>query len=160
MPARGADASITVMAEELGDLIDLLQAQEEAGLTRDEVLASMFASWSLRLRATNISGVHLVGVTRAINQGPWAPDQRAELARLAMPKAQATPAAATKRRTSQACTHFHNFVTEFEWGRARSLKSKAAVPNLLSVRAWMIGLILPSEPTIHQMVASLAYTME
>ena len=70
MPARGADASITVMTEELGGLIDLLQAQEEAGLTRDEVLASMFASWSLRLRATNNSGVHLVGVTRAISQCP------------------------------------------------------------------------------------------
>ena len=148
------------MAEKLGGLIDMLQAQEEAGLTRDEVLASMCASWSLRLRATNISGVHLVSVTRAISQGPWAPDQRAELARLAMSKAQATPAAATKRRTSQTCTHFHNFVTEFEWGRARSLKSKAAVLNLLSVRAWMVGLILPSEPTIHHMVAILAYIME
>ena len=95
MRARAADAIITKLTEELGGLIDLLQAREEAGLTRDEVLASMFASWSLRLCATNTSGVHLVGVTRAINKGPWTPDQRAELARLAMPKAQATPAAAT-----------------------------------------------------------------
>ena len=70
-------ASPQELATDLTDVSELLSAQVDAGLDRDEVLHSLYNSWAHRLSsATRIAPNGKTLVTQAIQSGPWNPDQK------------------------------------------------------------------------------------
>ena len=129
---------------------ELLSAQTDAGLAKADVLESLFQSWSLRLESVSVPTSEMAALTRAVTGGPWTQEQKRKLASSIMGTA---PAHVTKvaRRSGQTCENFVNFLTTCDWGKLSAHKSKSQVLDVLASRAWSIGLVCPSERTLHKM---------
>ena len=150
--------SVREVVDELALVGDVVLAQKEAGLEEDEVIESLFQSWRGRFETMVIDPQDVAAITRAVSAGPWKNDQRKALASTIMQQ-QRVVAQKKSRTPNQTCLHFHNMMTESDWAKARQMQSKAGVMNLLSMRAWMINLENPSEPTLVKMVAIVAFIL-
>lgn len=150
--------NVSAMAKELGGLERLVAAQVKAGLDKGEVMSSLCSSWSRRLEAlVGLDASSQEALTLAVSKGPWTVDQRRQLAKAIMVE-ELDAGHKPKRRPNQTCLHFENFITEAEWRALRKQEStQASKLALLAVRAWLIGLELPSEPTLYRMTAVLAW---
>ena len=84
-------ASPAELVVDLGDVVELLDAQVDAGLPRDDVLQSLFNSWTTRLSgAAKLAPKGKAQVTKAIKDGPWDEHQKRDLARIVLGGGQAT----------------------------------------------------------------------
>ena len=149
---------VSALSRELQCVASLVDAQVQAGLDRDEVLESLCSSWAGRLAAlVGQDNTSLCTLTRAVSEGPWSVEQRKRLAK-ALTSGGEPGGQGSKRRPSQTCTHFENYLTENEWKALRTPgTTHSSRVALLALRAWLIGLELPSEPTLFRMVAVLAF---
>ena len=77
---------VEALVAELSDITQLLDSQVKAGLSRDDVLESMYRSWIARLGlvACKYSAKQKAQLTEAINAGPWLEVQVKELARVVL----------------------------------------------------------------------------
>ena len=99
------------IATDLADVSELLSAQVGAGLNRDDVLLSLFNSWSQRL--AGVARMQAKGktlVTTAIQNGPWTPEQKKELASIVLGSGENMSAKAIQRRATQKMHNPENFV--------------------------------------------------
>ena len=106
MSKKVMSQSVGNTVAELRDVSELVQSQVEAGMPREEVMESIFASWQHRLAA--LSGIppgEKAQVTSALSSGPWSEGQRQELARaILVGSADDVHRKAKKRRTKSAAS--------------------------------------------------------
>ncbi len=150
------------IASELADIPALLDAQAAAGLDRDEVIESLFRSWTSRF--TNLGRLNDKGktvITQALNGGPWSASQVKDLASILLhgKSSAATSGKAAHRRPNQKCMHFENFIPMSVIIKLRDpLKySQPSRASMLAAAARSIGIELADLPTLFRMTAILAY---
>ena len=73
------------LMSELSESNNLITAQINTGLDREEVVESLFQSWSSRLASVGrLTGQQKTEVTTTLSAGPWSNDQKKELARVVL----------------------------------------------------------------------------
>ena len=149
------------MASELADIPALLDAQTAAGLDRDEVIESLFRSWTARFSNRRLSDKGKTIITQALNDGPWSPNQVKDLASILLhgKSSAAKSGSAANRRPNQKCMHFENFIPMTVIIKLRDpLKySQPSRASMLAATARSIGIELADLPTLFRMTAILAY---
>ena len=113
------------LKEELTSATELLHAQVEAGLARNDVLEALFNSTIARLsNVGDLSPSQLTELTQLVNKGPWTPAQKKKLASHVGNKlVQDTVTGEDNKRAVrklQSCPYFENFITEATWRFIRS----------------------------------------
>jgi hypothetical protein len=150
-------ASPQEIAVDLADVGELLAAQVDAGLDRDEVLQSLYTSWAQRLSvAARLSPKGKTIVTNALQQGPWSAEHKKDLASIVLGGGATTKAAV--RRPTQKVMEFQNFITITTMLKLRDLKlSRASRMSLLAAEARNIGVENADEKTLYRLTQILAY---
>ena len=136
-----------------------------AGLSRSDVVDSLYNSWTARLSLlAKIPASKAADLTKAFSgdDQPWTPDQRASLAQAIFDKQTGTKkgavlAMAHPRNPMQTCIHFENFITEDEWAKLRTHTLESSSMALLATRASQINLREASEPTLFRIVAIFCF---
>ena len=154
------------MAKDLACAGNLMRAQIKAGVSKETVAMALLKSWTKRLEAlpTGLDDEWVEKLTLGVSEGPFDPAGQALLAELLMKKAgDGTGQAKTKnRRGMQHCRHFENMLTQDEWRKIRTVGIiPASVVQIISLRAWLIGLECPAElSTLKRMVSILSYALD
>ena len=151
-------ASPQELATDLADVSELLSAQVDAGLDRDEVLHSLYNSWAHRLSsATRIAPKGKTLVTQAIQSGPWNPNQKKDLASILLSSPD-TGSTAAGRRAMQKLGFPENFIKLDTMVKLRDSKfSRASRMSLLAAEVRAIGIENADEKSLFQLVKLLAY---
>ena len=99
------------LVQDLAGISNLMEAQEKAGLHKDEVLQSLFRTWSARLmnQPLKLSVLERQQLTAAITACPWSAEQRKSLAELVLTSG-SKKHAASNIKTTQKCFNFENFI--------------------------------------------------
>lgn len=149
--------SPTELVADLADVVELVDAQVDAGLNRDEVMQSLFNSWSQRLTcASKLSPKGKALVTNAISKGPWSESQRADLASILLGgDKQSTKAVA--RRSTQKMQNPENFIKMTTFIKLKSKISRSSRMSMLAADMRAVGLQNPDQPTLYKLVAIVAY---
>jgi hypothetical protein len=150
------------IASELADIPALLDAQAAAGLDREEVIESLFRSWTSRFsNLGRLSDKGKTVITQALNGGPWSANQVKDLASILLhgKSSAATSGKAAHRRPNQKCWHFENFIPMSVIIKLRDpLKySQPSRASMLAAAARSIGIELADLPTLFRMTAILAH---
>ena len=148
------------LASELGDVSDLLEAQEKVGLLRDDVLESMFRSWSARLVGLpKLTEKMKAVITDSIRNGPWSQEQCETLARLVLTNSQKLDQGRTHRRPNQKLTHIENFVPMDVQLKLRDTEkySQTSRLSILASLGSSLGLELADNPTLFSMIAFFSW---
>ena len=148
------------LASELGDVSDLLEAQEKVGLLRDDVLESMFRSWSARLVGLpKLTEKMKAVITDSIRNGPWSQEQCETLARLVLTNGQKLDQGRTHRRPNQKLTHIENFVPMDVQLKLRDTEkySQTSRLSILASLGSSLGLELADNPTLFSMIAFFSW---
>ena len=150
------------LASELADIPALLDAQTAAGLDRDDVIESLFRSWTSRF--SNLGRLGDKGktvITQAISAGPWSASQVKDLASILLhgKSSSANSGKAANRRPNQKCMHFENFIPMSVIIKMRDpvKYSQPSRASMLASTARSIGIELADLPTLFRMTAILAY---
>lgn len=147
------------IATDLADVSELLSAQVGAGLNRDDVLLSLFNSWSQRL--AGVARMQAKGktlVTTAIQNGPWTPEQKKELASIVLGSGENMSAKAIQRRATQKMHNPENFVRMATMIKLRDPNlARASRMSVLAAEVRNIGIENPDEKTLYKLVQMLAY---
>ena len=152
-------ASPAELVVNLGDVVELLDAQVDAGLPRDDVLQSLFNSWTTRLSgAAKLAPKGKAQVTKAIKDGPWDEHQKRDLASIVLGGGQATTT--HTRRPTQKLMQPQNFVKQATYVKLRSKLSRASRMSVLATDMRAIGIINPDELTLYKLVQIVAYCEE
>jgi hypothetical protein len=150
------------LASELADIPGLLDAQTAAGLDREEVIESLYRSWTARLsNLGKFSDKGKTVITQAISAGPWSESQVKDLASIILhgKKSPSNSSKASNRRSNQKCLHFENFIPMSTIIKLRdsSKYSQLSRASMLAATARSIGIELPDLPTLFRMTAIIAY---
>ena len=150
------------LASELADIPGLLDAQTAAGLDRDEVIESLYRSWTARFNNLGkLSDKGKTVLTQAISAGPWSESQVKDLASIILhgKKSAANSSKASNRRANQKCLHFENFIPMSTIIKLRDSGkySQLSRASMLAATARSIGIELPDLPTLFRMTAIIAY---
>ena len=100
------------LVKELARISTLMEAQEKAGLHKEEILQSLFRSWSARLSTQpmqKLSVLERQQLTHAITACPWSAEQCKSLAEIVL-TCGSRKLTASKIKTTQKCHHFENFI--------------------------------------------------
>jgi hypothetical protein len=145
---------------ELQHVNELLTAQVEAGMHRDEVMQSLFNSWVARLSAvTKLNDAAKATITNALRSTPFPPDQIKSLAQLILEGNSSGKNKTHNRRPNQKCHYFENYIPEDVWVKLRSGKySTTSKATLIATAARSVGIELPDQPTLFRMVAIIAWS--
>ena len=74
--------SVASMIKELGEVPDLVDTQEDLGLSRHEVVTTCFNSWLQRIHGLEqLTESQKTSLSANVKDGPWSNEQRKELAR-------------------------------------------------------------------------------
>jgi hypothetical protein len=149
------------LARELEDVPALIDAQVAAGLDRDEVVQSLFRSWTARLSTCatmNDKGKTLM--TQTIRHGPWDEQQVKDMASIILVGKPSAKSKASNRRPNQKCSHFENFIPMQTMIKLRDVTkySQLSRASMLAGAARAIGIELPDQPTLYRVVSILAHT--
>ncbi len=146
------------LALELSDVAELIQAQCDAGLCREDVLQCVYNSWASRLSAcAKFSPKGKTLLTSAIKNGPWDATQKKDLALIILGSSKPVKPG-SNRRENQKAHRFENLVDMDTMLKLRDPKfSQVSKKSLLATSARAIGLELPDQPTLYRMVALLAW---
>ena len=150
------------LASELADIPALLDAQAAAGLDRDEVIESLFRSWTSRFsNLGRLSDKGKTVITQAISAGPWSASQVKDLASILLhgKASSANSGKAANRRPNQKCMHFENFIPMSVIIKMRDpvKYSQPSRASMLAATARSIGIELADLPTLFRMTAILAH---
>ena len=99
------------LVQDLAGISNLMEAQEKAGLHKDEVLQSLFRTWSARLmnQPLKLSVLERQQLTAAITACPWSAEQCKSLAEIVLTSG-SKQLAASNIKTTQKCFNFENFI--------------------------------------------------
>lgn len=146
------------LVADLNDVPELIHAQVNAGIDRDEIFSALFNSWVDRLRKhTKMSPKGKIMVTKAINEGPWAQSQKRDLASVLTDVSASTKASAF-RRASQKIKHPENFIRTTIMAKLRSTIGRASRMSMLATEMRNIGVENADQPLLFRLVGLLAYT--
>ena len=147
------------IAADLADVSELLSAQVNAGLDHDNVLLSLFNSWAQRLSVVSrMAPKGKTLVTTAIQDGPWTPDQKKDLASIVLGNGQQSNAKAASRRPTQKLMNPENYIRMSTMIKLRDAKfSRASRMSVLAAELRNVGLENPDEKTLYKLVQLLAY---
>jgi hypothetical protein len=157
--------TLQTVKDELASASELVTAQVEAGLSRDDTMEFLFSSSKAAL--SNLGAMtrqELTDVIKLCNTGPWSDDQKKELASIVsarMGDCLASEPSHMHTRAMQYCPYFENFVPEEKWADIRSAKqSVLSRAQILASVAKAINLVNPNEQTLFRMVSILAWVCE
>ncbi len=163
------------LVQDLAGISNLMEAQEKAGLHKDEVLQSLFRTWSARLmnQPLKLSVLERQQLTAAITACPWSAEQCKSLAEIVLTSG-SKKHAANNIKTTQKCYNFENFIptdTVLKLKARTFTKVKAndddfvmqevakfSVVSRLSfiaAAARQVGIVNPDECTLFKMVGIL-----
>ena len=163
------------LVQDLAGISNLMEAQEKAGVHKDEVLQSLFRSWSARLmnQPLKLSVLERQQLTAAITACPWSAEQCKSLAEIVLTSG-SKKHAASNIKTTQKCFNFENFIptdTVLKLKARTFTKVKAndddyvmqevakfSVVSRLSfiaAAARQVGIVNPDECTLFKMVGIL-----
>jgi hypothetical protein len=177
--------TIGMAITELASVGDLCIAQIDAGLDSAEVHEDMHTVWHSNIGSLKFaSQADKHGMIASIKAyGGWPKDHVVSLVKAVMKLPQtftiggadaanhestltivgASPLArrinGKKDTRTQTDLNFQNKLTTKDWEVARSATRPDVVWGVLSLRAWMIGLCNPSEPTLYHMCQLVAHCM-
>ena len=100
------------LVKELDGISNLMDAQQKAGMHKDEVLQSLFRSWSARLSTQpmqKLSVLERQQLTAAITACPWSAEQCKSLAETVLTSG-SRKLTASNIKATQKCPHFENFI--------------------------------------------------
>lgn len=154
--------SVEDLARELGDVKDLIEAQVQAGMNRDEVMEALFTSWTSRLAACGkMTPKAKTILTSAIQRGPWNGDQRRDLASVVLngTKGNKAKSAADNRRPMQKAHRFENLISMEVMAKLKNTTkfSRTSRMSIMAAAARQIGIECADEPTLFRMVAIIAH---
>ena len=154
----GSGLRVDDVASDLNDAAGLLRSQQSIGLDPTEVLASMFADISAKVKGIpTMSSREKQLLTVAIGEGPWDTEQKKYLATLVRGHATESAVLPGKRR-NQRCLNVENWLDEKVWvymktpGHPRSAKS-----SVLATCMSKLGIELPCQRTLYRGVAILNF---
>ena len=153
-------SAVAVLAEELASTGELLKAQTQAGMDKDEVLQSLFASWVNRLSNTKLNNQSKTMLTASLKRTPFSPGQVKELAGIILGGGPATTAkkGGPLKSKNQKCLTFENFVRTETMCKLRSTSlSRVSKACMIASEGSLVGLVNPDQPTLFRMVALLAW---
>lgn len=146
------------LVSDLKDVPELIHAQVNAGIDRDDVCLALFNAWADRLhKHTKMRPKGKIMVTQAINDGPWTPLQKRDLASV-LNDLNAATKASSARRSSQKIKHPENFLKANILAKLRSTIGRASRMSMLATEMRNIGIENADEPLLFRLVAILAYT--
>ena len=151
-------ASPKEISDDLADARDLVAAQVNAGLDRDDVITSMFSSWVTRLSAyTRMPPKGKTMVTNAINAGPWTAEQKKDMASILLEKGSIHKSVAARRPT-QKVAHPENFIRMQAMVRIRDKKlARSSRMSMIAAEMRNVGVENPSEQTMYKLIQLLAW---
>ena len=146
---------VTDVVCELNQATELLQAQVDVGMSREEILGSMFAGLLQRTGQLDAaSSAEKTQLSNAIALGPWDDDQKKELARAIMGAslAHVSTSASGMRRKNQSCLNLENWLREIVWvGLKQHLQHpRASWSSLLAAAMVGFGVEIPCERTLYR----------
>ena len=156
-----ANSAAALLAEELESVGDLLKAQTQAGMDKDDVLQSVFASWVNRLSNMKLNNPSKTLLTSSLKRTPFSPGQIKELAGIILGGVveQGCKKGGRPQTKNQKCIHFENFVRTETMCKLRGTSlSKLSKACLLASEGSLVGLVNPDQPTLFRMVALLAWS--
>ena len=156
-----AGSAAALLAEELESVGDLLKAQTQAGMDKDDVLQSLFASWVNRLSNIKLNNPSKTILTSTLKRTPFSPDQIKELAGIILGGVaeKGCKKGGRLQTKNQKCINFENFVRTETMCKLRGTSlSKLSKACLLASEGSLVGLVNPDQPTLFRMVALLAWS--
>ena len=153
-------ASPEDLAREIASVGELLQAQVDAGLPREDVLVSLFNSWTSKLgNCTKLSDKGKLCLTQAIKAGPWDPTQMKDLASVVLAGKGGVGKASPTRRPNQKIARIENFIPMDTMIKLRdpAKYSRLSRLSLLAGAARAVGIECPDQPSLYRMVALVAW---
>ena len=156
-----AGSAAAVLAEELESVGELLKAQTQAGMDKDDVLQSLFASWVNRLSNMKLNNSNKTLLTATLKRTPFSPDQIKELAGIILGGVaeKGGNKGGRLQTKNQKCIHFENFVRTETMCKLRGTSlSRLSKACLLASEGSLVGLVNPDQPTLFRMVALLAWS--
>ena len=153
-------SAVGSLMKELDGISTLIEAQEKAGLHKDEILQSLFRSWSARLSTQpmqKLSTLEGQQLTHAITACPWTAEQCKSLAEIVL-KCGDQKRTVKHIKTTQKCHNFENFIPTDAVLKLKARKDDAAEFTVLSRLTYIagaarkIGLVNPDEGTLFRMV--------
>ena len=156
-------SAVGSLMKELDGISTLIDAQEKAGLHKDEILQSLFRSWSARLSTQpmqKLSVLERQQLTAAITACPWSAEQCKSLAETVL-TCGSRKLTASNIKTTQKCHNFENFIPTDVVLKLKARKDDAAEFTVLSRLTYIagaarkIGLVNPDEGTLFRMVGIL-----
>ena len=105
------------LAAELSEINDLVTAQVEVGMSRDEVLEALYRSWLDRITELKIKPSNAVTtkLSCAIKSTPFNQEQRTNLARAVLSIGCTTAKKKAAARTNQTIHNLENFIPQSMW---------------------------------------------
>ena len=159
--------TVDIAVSELAMVGELCVAQLDAGVPADEVHENMFGTWRANLQSlASADGTQKRALMGAINSYTnWPAGFKRDLIKTVanigvVPTCTDHDTDRTrvngKGPKTQLDLHFHNKLTEADWNSLRTYTTDDAVIGLISLRAWLVCLVNPSEKTLYHMVAIVA----
>ena len=107
------------LATEMQGVAALVDAQVEAGASREEVVDALYRSWIDRFDTctSKLSNDAPTQISMSIKDAPFSPDQRKQLARAVLFIGSAKERTMAKARANQKCHHVENFISEALWAK-------------------------------------------
>ena len=149
------------LVKELDGISNLMDAQQKAGVHKDEVLQSLFRSWSARLSTQpmqKLSVLERQQLTAAITACPWSAEQCKSLAETVLTSG-SRKLTASNIKATQKCPHSENFIpTDVVLKLKACTQEDQATYSVLSrlsfvaCSARQIGIVNPDECTLLKMV--------
>lgn len=171
--------TVAIAITELASVGELCKAQVNAGLDPDEVHRDMRDAWQSNIgsltAASQDQKTSLIAAIRSYTG--WPSDCAMSLVKTVMkippmfggagaaPQEQDASSMTARLRLhgkgpkTQTDLNFQNKLTEVEWAAARKATTPDTVWGILSLRAWLLGMCSPSEPTLYHMTSIVAHCM-
>ena len=156
-----AAAKITAVLCDLRTLGVWFIQQEAAGRDTQAILETQQTKFAIAIDSLiGVSFQQGADISHAINNGPWAQDQKQDLL-LHVDAVIAPGGTDARRKPFQHCKHFENYHTDLEWGPLKNANGimKAALVSQVCGRAWSLGITHPSEPTAFRVAQFLALAL-
>ena len=146
-----------IVLEDLKAVTKFVASQMALGKDVSQVLAVQCTAMKTKLRS--MKGLSISDASRfsfEVADGPWSPEQKAELADVIAELAE-KGVGSKPRRKMQQLLQLENFFTAQDWHilqRRMLLHSKL---TMVAMRLWLLGVSCPSEPTLHKATSLACY---
>lgn len=142
------------LVTELGEVNDVVAAQVEVGMSRDEVVESLYRSWLDRITQlkSKLSNAVVTQLSCAIKNTPFTQDQRTNLARAVLNIGSTNKKVVA--RSNQKCHNLENFIPEGTWVKMKDFKmSRNYRLSLIAQVCGRLRIVNPDQPTLYRGVA-------